>query len=343
MASTGNRTVNRPTVVLTDRGWDDAEIERALCEEAGYDLVDLREPSEEEALAAAVAAADPVGMLFCWAPVSARVLAAAPRLRVASRLGVGIDNIDLDEAAARGLTVTRVPDYCVEEVSDHVVGLVHAWARGITTYDRDIRAGRWRPGSVPLRRVRDLVVGVWGVGSIGSAVSRKFAALGCTVLGHNRSTILVPSGVEAVSAPELLARSDVLSLHVPAVPGAAPLIGTAELAAMRPDSLLVNTARGALVDPDALVEALRARRPGAAALDVLPDEPTVPQVLRDAMEGTGAVDVVLTPHVAFSSTASVTELRVRATEDLLRVLRGEQPRHPVAVPHAGEPPVRPRI
>lgn len=322
--------MTRPTIVLTDRGWDDADVERGLCDAAGYELVDLQEPADEEALARAVAPADPVGMLFCWAPVSARVLAAAPKLQVASRLGVGVDNIDLGEAARRGLTVTRVPDYCVDEVSDHVVGLVHDWARGIAAYDRDVRARNWRPGLRPLRRVRDLTIGVWGVGAIGSAAATKFAALGCTIVGHNRSPVEMPDGVTSVTAAELLARSDVVTLHVPAVPGDPPLIGEAELAAMVPGALLVNTARGALVDVDALVVGLRSGRPGAAALDVLPHEPEVPTVLRDAMDGPEAVDVVLTPHVAFSSTASVTELRVRATEDLLRVLRGEAPLHPVA-------------
>lgn len=321
--------MSRPTVLLTDRGWDDDRIERRLCEEAGYDLVDLQEPADEDAVVTAVAAADPVGILFCWAPVSVRVLAAAPNLVVATRLGVGLDNIDLDEAARRGITVTRVPDYCVEEVSDHVVALVHDWARGVTLLDRDVRAGNWHPGLASLRRVRDLTVGVWGLGAIGSVTAAKFAALGCTVVGHNRSPVDPPTGVSLVTPDELLARSDVVSLHVPAVPGAGPLLGATELATMKPGSLLVNTARGALVDVDALVAGLRAGTPGAAALDVLPAEPEVPEVLRAAMAGPDPVRVTLTPHVAFSSTASVTELRTRATEDLLRVLRGEAPLNPV--------------
>ncbi|HMU81671.1 MAG TPA: NAD(P)-dependent oxidoreductase, partial [Microthrixaceae bacterium] len=277
--------MTRPTILLTDRGWDDADIERQLCDDAGYDLVDVQEPADEDALVRAVTEADPVGILFCWAPVTARVLAAAPRLAVASRLGVGLDNIDLPEAARRNLTVTRVPDYCVEEVSDHVVALVHNWARGVTAFDRDVRDGRWRPGMRDLRRVRDLTVGVWGLGAIGSATAAKFAALGCTVVGHNRSVVDPPAGVEVVSPADLLARSDVVSLHVPAVAGAGPLIGATELAAMRPGSLLVNTSRGALVDTDALVSALRTGTPGAAALDVLPAEPEVPEVLRAAMTG----------------------------------------------------------
>lgn len=327
-------TPQRERIVLTDRGWDDAEIERSLCEAAGYELVDLQEPADEEALIRTVAQADPVGLLFCWAPVSARVLAAAPRLRVATRLGVGLDNIDLGEASRRHLTVTRVPDYCVEEVSDHVVGLVHAWARGIPSFDRDVRAGQWRPGRIPLRRISDLTIGVWGLGAIGSAVARKFTALGCGVIAYNRSPGHAPEGVRPVSTVELLSTADVVTLHVPALPGEDPLIGQAELARMRPDALLVNTARGALVDIDAALRALGSGRPGALALDVLATEPLVPDVLRAALATPLGERIILTPHVAFSSTASVNELRTRATRDLLRVLAGETPHDPVELPVA---------
>jgi len=317
------RLMTRPTIVLTDRAWPDADLERALCDAAGYELLDLQEQADEAALAVAVEAADPVGMLFCWAPVTAAVLAAAPQLRGATRVGVGLDNIDLAEAARRELTVTRVPDYCVDEVSDHVVALVHAWARGVVAYDRDLRAGRWAPGSRPLRRVRDLSIGVWGSGAIGRRVAEKFTALGCTVRCDDRHPDRVIDHVEAVPVAELLARSDVVTLHMPASPGAPPLVDAATLAQMGSSALLVNTARGALVDLDALIDGLRIGRPGAAALDVFPDEPHVPV---DRLDG---LDVVLTPHVGFSSTASVAELRVRATEDLLRVLAGEAPHDPV--------------
>jgi D-3-phosphoglycerate dehydrogenase len=312
------------TVVLTDRGWPDADIERSLCEKGGHPLVDVQEQTDEAALVAAVKAADPVGLLFNWAPVTASVLDAAPRLRVAARLGVGLDNIDLAAAARRRITVTRVPDYCVEEVSDHVVALVHAWARGVVAFDRAVRAGQWAPGSRSQRRVRDLSIGVWGLGAIGSRVAAKFVALGCTVRADDRHSTSTPAGVAAAPVAELLATSDVITLHMPAQLSGGAVVDEGVLAAMRPGSLLVNTARGSLVDLDALVAGLRIGRPGSAALDVLPNEPFVPPALVD-----GEVDVILTPHVAFSSTASVAELRQRATEDLLRVLRGEPARDPV--------------
>lgn len=317
------RTAGR--VVLTDRGWDDASIERERLGAAGYELVDAQE-LDEDRLVTVIADADPVGLLFCWAPVTARVLAAAPRLRVATRLGVGIDNIDLAEAARRGITVTRVPDYCVDEVADHVVALVHDWARGVSRYDREVRSGQWRPGHRPLRRVRDLTVGVWGFGTIGQRTAERFIALGCHVIGDDRHADRVrAAGATPLPADDLVARADIVTLHMPAVAGAPPALDATTLATMRPGSLLVNTARGALVDIAALVDGLRAGRPGAAALDVLPHEPNVPAELLD-------LPVTLTPHVAFSSTASVTELRERATDDLLRVLRGEPPHDPVPPP-----------
>lgn len=315
--------MSEPTIVLTDRGWADADIETDLCQQAGYRLVDVqtgpdgREPGEQR-LVDAVRAANPVGLLFCWASVTDAVLDAGPRLRVVTRLGVGVDNIDLASAARRHITVTRIPDYCVEEVSDHVIAVVHAWARGLFGYDHDIRRGSWAPGSRPLRRVRDLTVGVWGHGTIGTRVAAKFAALDCQVLIHDHK------GGRPLD--ELLSASDVITLHLPATPQTRNLVDASVVARMRPGALLVNTSRGSLVDLDTLVDALQAGRLGGAALDVLPDEPHVPQPLLKRN------DVILTPHVAFSSTASVLELRTRATHDLLRVLAGEPPHHPVALP-----------
>jgi D-3-phosphoglycerate dehydrogenase len=218
--------------------------------------------------------------------------------------------------------VTRVPDYCIEEVSDHVAALVLAWARGIPFFDRSIRAGRWEPGALPLRRVRDLVIGVWGTGHIGRRTAEKMSAFGCAVLLDDRHPA-PPGGPVAVAVDELLERSDVVSIHLPLNDATRHIVDTPVLAAMRSGSLFVNTGRGGLVDTDALVDALDAGQPGAAALDVLPNEPHVPVAL------TGPGDVLLTPHVAFSSVQSVLELRRHTPEDLVRVLRGKQPHHPV--------------
>jgi D-3-phosphoglycerate dehydrogenase / 2-oxoglutarate reductase len=252
------------------------------------------------------------GILTCWAKVTGRVIAASPGLRVVSRMGVGLDNIDVAAARDRGIVVTRVPDYCAEEVSDHVLAMLHAWARCLLPADRDVRAGQWDPA------------GVWGLGPLGARTAEKLTALGLQVLADDRHPERAPAGVHAVPAAELLARCDVLSLHLPLTPATTGLMDGTRLAAMKPGSLLVNTSRGALVDIGALQAALDRGTPGTAALDVYPGEPEVPDGLRRRP------DVILTPHIAFSSADSVLELRRRATEDLLRVLTGQPAQHPVA-------------
>jgi D-3-phosphoglycerate dehydrogenase len=310
----------RPRVLLTDHAWPGTGVESGLCDAAGFDLVEAPPDASEETLA--TLAADVDGILTCWAKVTARVIAASPGLRVVSRMGVGLDNIDVAAAADRGIVVTRVPDYCAEEVSDHVIAMMHAWARCILAGDRDIRAGQWAPARYAPRRVRTLVTGVWGLGPLGRRTAEKLAALGCEVLTDDRHPERAPAGARPGPAGTLLARCDVLSLHMPLTPDTTGLMNAGRLAAMKPGSLLVNTSRGALVDIPALTEALDRGTPGAAALDVFPGEPDVPDILRRR------ADVILTPHIAFSSADSVLEVRRRATEDLLRVLAGQPAHHP---------------
>jgi D-3-phosphoglycerate dehydrogenase / 2-oxoglutarate reductase len=317
-------TTSRPRVLLTDHAWPGVDVEAGLCGAAGFDLVEAPPGATEDELAAL--AADVDGILTCWARVTAKVIAASPALRVVSRMGIGLDNIDLAAAAARRITVTRVPDYCVEEVSDHVVGLLHAWARCILTADRDVRAGIWDPGRYAPRRVSSLVTGVWGLGPTGRRTAEKLLTLGGEVLADDRHPELAPSGVRTVPADTLLVECDVLSLHLPLTPATRGLLDAARLARMKPGALLVNTSRGALVDIGALGAALDAGTPGAAALDVFPAEPEVPALLLTRP------DVILTPHIAFSSAHSVLELRRRSTEDLLRVLAGVPPLNPVTRP-----------
>jgi D-3-phosphoglycerate dehydrogenase len=309
-------------VLLTDHPWPGTDIETALCSAAGIELIEAPAGASEDQLVAL--ARNVEGIITCWAPVTAAVIAASPHLAVVSRLGVGVDNIDVRAAARRGTTVTRVPDYCMEEVSDHVVGLVHAWARGIASFDRAVRAREWSGGGLALRRVRDLTIGIWGSGIIGIRTAEKFSALGCNVVIDDRHPEQV-GRFTCLPVADLLRQSDVVSLHVPLSEANHNLVDEAILSDMRSGSLLVNTSRGGLVDVDALAAALDLGRPGFAALDVLPDEPHVPDVLRRE-------DVLITPHVAFSSVQSVRELRQRATEDLIRVVMGQTPLHPYVVP-----------
>jgi D-3-phosphoglycerate dehydrogenase len=315
-------------VLLTDRAWPDDTVERAVLAAAGLTLVaGPADPAPAPVIEDLVARHRPAAILTCWAPVSAAAIAASPALRVVARMGVGLDNIDLAAATGRGVLVTNVPDYCVEEVSDHAVALVLAWTRGIVAADRQVRAGRWDPAGARLRRLSALTCGVIGYGRIGRRTAAKLAALGTRVLAH---TPRPPAdaggagtgGVRFASLDELLAASDAVIVHAPLTPATRHLLGARELALMPRGSLLVNVSRGGLVDNAALAAALASGQLSGAGLDVLDGEPAVPPGLL-AHPG-----VVITPHIAFSSDASVRDLRRGAAEEVVRVLSGQPPRFP---------------
>lgn len=311
------------TVLLTDYAWPDDNVERTVIESAGLRLVSgPASPASASSIEALVREHRPAGILTCWAQVSAEAIAAAPDLKIVARLGVGLDNIAVQAATARSVLVTNVPDYCVEEVSDHAIGFALAWTRGIVEFDREVRAGRWSPADAKLRRLSSLTCGLIGYGRIGRASARKFAAFGCRVLAHDPFMPADAAGVQAVGLDELLAASDIVVVHAPLTDGTRHLVDRERIARMKPGGLLINVSRGGIVDTDAVIEALESGRLSGAALDVLESEPAVPARLR---EQPGAL---LTPHVAFSSDASLHELRERAAQEVVRVLRGEAARNP---------------
>ncbi|HEX7650140.1 MAG TPA: C-terminal binding protein [Noviherbaspirillum sp.] len=311
------------TVLLTDYAWPDDSVERGIVESAGMRLISgPADPSPASGIEALVREHQPSAILTCWAQVSAEAIAASPGVKIVARLGVGLDNIAVDAATARNIQVTNVPDYCVEEVSDHAVGFALAWTRGLVHFDREVRAGRWVPADAKLRRLSTLTCGLIGFGRIGRMTARKLGAFGSRVLAYDPYMPKDAAGVQPVSLEELLAQSDIVIVHAPLTEGTRHLVNRERIALMRPGSLLINVSRGAIVDTDAVIEALQSGRLSGAALDVLESEPGVPSAL---LAQPGAM---LTPHVAFSSDASLLELRRRATEEVVRVLRGEAPQNP---------------
>lgn len=310
-----------PVVVLTDRAWPDDTIERSVVEGAGFTLVAGPAGTTDAAVVERLVADNTAAaVLTCWAPVSAAAISASPALRVVARLGVGLDNIDVAAATAAGVLVTNVPDYCIAEVSNHAVGLVLAWTRGLAVADRSVRAGHWEPASFRLRRLGALTVGIIGYGRIGRATAGKLAAFGSRVLAADPHPPADSGPAELVGVDELLSASDVVIVHAPLTPATRGLVGAAQLGRMRPGGLLVNVSRGGLVDTAAVVDALATGQLSGAALDVLDSEPEVPPAL---LEHPGAL---VTPHIAFSSDVSLVELRRSAAEEVVRVLRGERPR-----------------
>jgi D-3-phosphoglycerate dehydrogenase len=315
-------------VFQTDYAWPDDDIERDVIEAAGHRLITgPSAPLAAAEIEALVAAHDPQAILTCWAPVSADAIRLPADLRIVQRIGVGLDNIAVSAATARGAWVANVPDYCAGEVSDHAIALLLDWARGTVAFDRDVKAGRWNPAEAKLRRVSDLVVGIVGYGRIARLTIAKLRAFGCNLLVNRAGDGLVQGAVSA-TLDELLRSSDVVILHAPLTPATHHLIDARSLARMRRGALLINVSRGGLVDTPALLAALEAGHLSGAGLDVIEGEPDPPRALVERS------DVIVTPHVAFSSDASLAELRRRAAEEVVRVLRGDPPQHPCNMPES---------
>ena len=248
------------------------------------------------------------------------------RCRGIVRYGIGLDSIDLDAARARGIAVARVSDYGTEAVAFHAVATAMALFRRLPEADRSLRGGSWGvAGLRPLHLPSASTAGIVGYGRIGRQAASCLRGLGFTVCAHDEYVDVPPEdGVVPLPLDALLETSDLVLLHAPGDPSGRPLIGAAELARMRPGSVLVNTARGSLVDLPALIEALASGRPGSAALDVFPAEPVDPSVFATVSER-----VLLTPHMAWYTEESEADMRRKAADEAARLLRGEPLREPV--------------
>lgn len=320
--------MKRFTVVVTDSVFPSLDIERSVLGAVGAHLMTLQATREDELLEAVE---DADGLLVCYAPVTQRVIERASRCRVIARYGIGVDNVDLQAAAARGIVVTNVPDYCIEEVSDHALALILACARRVVHLDRLVHTGRWDPkDALPIRRLQGQVLGLVGFGKIPRRVAAKAAGVGLLPVTFDPfvdAATCAAHGAKKVDLSTLLTEADFVSVHAPLTAQTRGLIGDAQLRRMKPTAFLINTARGPVVREAALVKALQAGWIAGAALDVVETEPlppthplmTLPQVL-------------LTPHVAFYSQESMQELQRKAAEEVARVLTGHAPHYAVPLP-----------
>lgn len=308
-------------VLVTDYAWPTLAAEEAVLGAVGAELVVAR-TGEEAELVGLAPGVDAI--LTCWKRVGPAVLDAAPRCRIVSRYGVGLDNIAVDHATRLGMVVTNVPDYCAEEVSDHAMALLLACARKIAAFAAATRRGAWdNRAAGPIPRLRGKTLGLVGYGRNARAVVPKALGFGLTVLAHDP---LLPE--DAIRPPvrrvpdleSLLRASDFVSIHVPLVPETRGLLGLHTLRLMKPTAILVNTSRGPIVDEAALHRAVTEGWIAGAGLDVLAEEPPPP-----GHPLLGLDQVVITPHAAFYSEASVEELARKAAERVAHVLRGEVP------------------
>jgi D-3-phosphoglycerate dehydrogenase / 2-oxoglutarate reductase len=317
--------VARPVIAVTDSVFP--SLDPALAALARLDP-EMRMSKSVGAQDILAVARDADAILVTYAKLPGELLRQLQRCKVIGRFGLGVDNIDTKTAAELGIVVTYVPDYCMHEVSDHAMALLLALARKIPLSNKLVQAGRWEmPAVVPLRRLVGQVLGLVGFGNIPRALVPKAQVFGLKVLAYDpyaAADVFVSHGVEAVSFESLLERSDAISVHAPLTPATRGLINAAAFARMKKGAVIVNTARGPLIDEPALVAALDSGHLGGAALDVVTAEP-----LPKDSALIGRDNVILTPHTGFYSVEALDELQTKCATDVASVLSGKPPVYPV--------------
>jgi D-3-phosphoglycerate dehydrogenase len=310
-----------PTVAVTDYSFPDLTVEAAILEPLGCDLVAWKERRPPAELVQLVTRADAVITQF--AQVDASVIQAMTAARVIVRYGIGVDNVDLEAARARGIPVCNVPDYCIDEVADHTLAFILAATRQVEANALHVRQGKWTLATPldQMRTLRDLTVGIVGFGRIGREVAARLLAFKCRVVVHDPiipAAQIESTGCVPVALAELLARSDVITLHCPSNAQTRGLINREALQRTKRGVILVNLARGDLIDPAALTDALTSGQVGAAALDVFAPEP-IPADHPILKMG----NVILAPHIASASVPAARKLRTTVAETVAKALRGE--------------------
>lgn len=308
-------------VLITDYAWPNLDLERAILNEVGAEIVVAPNGTAEEIIALA---SDVDAILTCWKQVPAAALDVATRCRIVSRYGIGLDNIPVAHATELGMVVTNVPDFCLDEVAEHTLALLMACGRRIVPHVDATRQGVWNQalaGGMP--RLRGQVLGLVGYGNLAQAVAERARAFGLEIIAYTprlAADALAPWGRATNDLGELLAVADYVSLHVPLTDATRGMIDADALARMKPTAYLINTARGAVVDEDALLAALENGQLAGAALDVMGSEPPPPDhpLLRHP-------HVIATPHVAFYSEAAIVDLATKAARHVAQALRGEVP------------------
>ncbi len=316
---------NKPLAVIDFADAKTLEtIDAKMLREAGVELRGERVSTEDDVIRIAREADI---LLDGLGPITRRVLSALPRCKVVCRYGVGVDNVDLDAATDNGIVVVHVPDYCVEEVSNHAIAFLLMWAKQLMPMDHAVRSGDWAGGrGTPLQKAQSVhqqTLGLIGAGRIGMATARKARALSMDVLVYDPYVDpkrLATEGLGAGGMAEVLAEGDYISVHTPLTRETRHLISREQMRAMKPTAFLINVSRGPIVDGAALVEALREGRIAGAGLDVFETEPLSADSPLCKMP-----NVILSPHSAHYSPLGHVRARRQIAEEVLRALRGEWP------------------
>ena len=311
-------------VLFTDYDYFDVSLERDIFRQAGMEMLEAQCRTEEELIEAA---RDCRALLVQYARVTERVLAALPGLGICSRLGAGYDPIDAKAAARHGVWVANSPDYGVGEVATHALALMLACMRNVVRYDRDIHQGCWHyTSATKIPRASNLTVGILGLGRIGKRFAHVARNLFGRIIAHDPYLIDgdFPAYVQPVSLEELFEQADAISIHCLLNDETRGMVNEALLEKMKPGSYLVNTARGAVIDVNALLRVLAQNRLTAVGLDVLPVEP-----IEADSPLLAEPRVILSPHAAFYSVEAEIELRRKAAMNIVNWMKTGKPDYPV--------------
>jgi D-3-phosphoglycerate dehydrogenase len=310
-------------IVITDHRFPDVDQERRAVEGAGGTLVVAQAMGEDQLIEWC---RDADGVLTGRAQITRRVIAAMQRCRIIVRYGIGVETIDIPAAIARGIMVANVPDYCVDEVTDHALTLLLMLSRQVIPALSLAREERWSLAKMPpLHRLRDQVCGLFGFGQMGSLLARKVSGLGMRVLTHDpylSDSRAREREVEPVPFDDLLAGSDYISLHAPLNDETKHRFGEAAFAKMKSTASIINTARGGLIDEAALLAALDSGEIAGAALDVIESETAVTPVRVRLLSH---AKIILTPHTAWLSEEARHTLQARAVAQVIACLKGDKP------------------
>ena len=306
-------------VVITDHGFPNLRHEEDVVTAAGGELIVAQCKTPEEVLAAAREAD---ALLVQWAPVTAAVIAELARCKVIVRYGIGYDNVDIAAAKARGIPVCNVPDYGVHEVAEHAVSMAVALARQLPSLDARLRAGTWK--ITPDRQMpslREMTFATAGFGRIARSAHHMIRGFGGKRIAYDPfvpADVMAMEGVEKVEIDDLFTRADLVSLHLPLTPETKHFVNAERLKEMKPTAIIINTARGPLIDTVALAAALQNDQIAGAGIDVFETEPlAADHPLRNAPRA------ILTSHVAWYSESSIPRLQRLAGEEVARGLKGE--------------------
>ena len=308
------------TVLITDYAWPSIEPEKKILEDAGAKVI-IAPSTDEKTLIRLAEQSDAI--LTCFAHVNSKVIESAKKCVAIGRFGVGVDNIDVAKATETGIAVTYVPDYCIDEVSDHVFALLLSWNRKVIQLNDSVKNSGWGSMELNMRimRLRGKTLGIIGFGRIGQSVANKAKAFGLKVLvcdpNDNQN---LNNEIQNVSLNELLQNSDFITLHAPSTSSTHRMIGIDQFNLMKKDAFIINCARGALIDEKALYDALIQKQISGAGLDVMIEN--IPSSTNPLFK---LENLIVTPHTAFFSQESTLELEQRGAMEVVKVMNGHMP------------------